>query len=70
VTIRLSNTGVAATITILDMTGQIVTSITDDQPKDGTHDVQVPIANLPNGIYMVHVQSEGATLSGRFSVVR
>lgn len=70
VTIRLSNTGAAATITILDMTGQVVTSITEDQPKDGTHDVQVPIANLPNGIYMVHVQSEGATLSGRFSVVR
>lgn len=59
-----------ATIAILNMTGQVVYSVNDTRMNAGMNEVQLPVGMLPNGLYMVRLQSNDAQLTGRFTVAR
>lgn len=59
---ELPNTGVVS-IDLLDSYGKVVRSVTHSENQvSGKHEVKVSSLNLPNGIYIVRVQTEAYTV--------
>jgi hypothetical protein len=59
-----------ATITVLDMAGQVKYTVTADQLRAGKNEVNISLAEFANGLYLVRVQRDGNVATGRFTVVR
>ncbi len=58
------------TITVMDMTGNVVSTTTVENVKAGENNINVPVNNLPTGIYTARLHGAGEPAIGRFSVIK
>jgi len=60
----------SALITLEDMTGRIAATITGDGMNNGMNDIAIPVAGLPEGMYILHLISAGKSTSRKVIVSR
>ncbi|MCD6010810.1 MAG: hypothetical protein K0Q79_672 [Flavipsychrobacter sp.] len=57
-----------ASITLSDMLGRVVATITNDQMHSGTNEVSLPVTNLPDGMYIVCLHSAKGDISRKVMI--
>lgn len=67
VTFNLPDNGNAA-ITVTDMVGRLMNITGADKIKTGQNHLQIPVADLPNGTYILRLQGAGESISKRIVV--
>ena len=59
-----------ATITIVDVTGRVVTTVVDQEVAAGTHAMPFTVATLANGSYTVMLRTDDGSTATMPLVVR
>lgn len=57
-------------ISVSDITGRVVGNVINTQLNFGQQQVQIPTANLPEGVYNITIQTEGGVSTHRLTVVK
>ncbi len=59
-----------ATVRVLDMAGRVVADISATGLREGENILQVPVADLPPGVYVLSATAPGGAAESRFTVLR
>ena len=57
-----------ATITLSDMTGRTVSSISVNATTGNNNNISIPVANIPAGMYLVQLQSASGNITRKVSI--
>lgn len=57
-------------ITISDVTGKTVSNINSTSLNTGLNQIAYPVSDLPDGVYLIHLISDGSSVKKKFVVVR
>lgn len=69
VTVTMPSAG-EASIRVLDISGRTVASVPQASLREGANLVEIPLEDLPSGVYILSVSGSGLDAGSRFTVIR